>query len=386
MDCSGSVQALEAARATRGDDPLARRAALERRFSAEECRAALAQDDLRVRAAAKTPHAERLLFTREALEQGSPAAVAAERATRFAAFDVVADLCAGIGLDAIALAEAGRRVVAVERDPLRARLLAHNVAAAGVGDRVRVVVGDATEVETGASAAFLDPDRRPGGRRTRDPAEFDPPASAWEAIAARVPHLLVKLPPAVDERTLPWPRVERVSLEGEAKEARVGTGALAGTATRRALLLPRGGVVEGEGRPWPAARAPRPGDLLLDPDPAVVLAGLVGDAAERVGAAPVHPRIAWLVGAAPAPWARAARIETVMSADPADLRRMLEARGVGELVVRTRGVDDPPERWRARIGTLRGRGRATLAITRGPDDRYLGLSLVDESCMPGAGM
>src|SRR5688572_27253988 len=108
MDCSGSV--LEAARDTRGMNPLARRAAMERRFSAAECRAALAQDDLRVRAAAKTPHAERLLFTKEALEQATPGAVAAERARRFAAFDVVGDLCAGIGLDTIALAEAGRRV------------------------------------------------------------------------------------------------------------------------------------------------------------------------------------------------------------------------------------------------------------------------------------
>src|SRR5688572_6347157 len=98
------AEALEAARATRGEDPLARRAAMERRFSAPECRAALAQDDLRVRAATKTPHAERLLFTREALEQATPAPVAAERATRFATFDLVADLCAGIGLDSIALA------------------------------------------------------------------------------------------------------------------------------------------------------------------------------------------------------------------------------------------------------------------------------------------
>ena len=109
--------------------------------------------------------------------------------------------------------------------------------------------------------------------------------------------------------------------------------------------------------------------MLLDPDPAVVVADLVGEAAEEIGAAPVHPRIAYLLADRPAPWARCVRLEAVLPAKIAEIQAALDARDVGTLDVRTRGVADPPERWRSRL-RLRGRARATLVVSRGPDDRY----------------
>ncbi|HVG93462.1 MAG TPA: SAM-dependent methyltransferase [Planctomycetota bacterium] len=370
--CSPEGQrALEVARATRGEPEGRRRTAVEARVGAEDARAVLAQDDLRVRAAVKTPLAEALLFTREALEQATPAPVAEERAARFHAFPRVADLCAGVGLDTIALARAGRHVVAVERDPARAALLAHNARAAGVDARVEVVVGDVATAQVECDAAFLDPDRRAGGERTRDPDRFEPPAATWAALAARFGHLLVKLPPA-----LPSPPsdagVELVSLDGRLREARTGFGALAISAARRALVLPSGASLDGAGCPWPDARAPRPGDVLLDPDPAVVVAGLVGEAAIAAGAAPVHPRIAYLLGDRAMPWARCDRVEAVLPADPRALRAELAARDVGDLELRQRGIADPPEAWRRRLRP-RGGARATLVLTRGPDDRYVAL-------------
>ncbi len=375
-------EALAAAATTRGEDPLARRKAIERAFAADEARAALAQDDLRARAAAKTPLADLLLFTKDALEQATPSEVAKERAERFAflpATETVADLGAGIGLDAIALARAGHRVVAVERDPTRATCLRHNVAAAGVGDRVEIREGDFVRDPPAAGAAFLDPDRRPGGKRTRDLAAFQPPPAAWRALAARYRHLLVKLPPSIAPEALAdeWPdrHLEWVSLRGEMKEARAGTGALEGVPPRRALLLPSRAAVEGRGGAWPPSRAPQVGDALLDPDPAVVVAGLVGDAA---GArfAPIHPRIAYLLGtlgdARDAPWADVLRVDAVLGASPRALQAWLDAEGIGSLEIRSRGVADPPDAWRKRLRP-RGTRAGTLVLTRGPDDRYLGL-------------
>jgi hypothetical protein len=371
--------ALDAARATRGQDPLARREALARRWSPKDARAALAQDDLRVRAAAKTSLADDLLFTRDALEQATPEEVAAERAERFAAFATVADLGAGIGLDAIALARAGRRVRAVERDPERVACLRHNVEAAGVAHLVEVIEGDFLSSPVAADAAFLDPDRRPGGRRTRDAAGFEPPLEAWGDLARRYGALLVKGQPSLRPDDLAdagaafaGSGVEWVSLRGEMKEARVGAGSLALAAPRRALLLPSRVVVEGGGEPWPAARAPRVGDVLLDPDPAVVLAGLVGDACGTRWR-PIHPRIAYLLGDEPAPWADSLRVEAVLPAAPKALQAWLDERDVSDLTIRSRGVKDPPDAWRRRL-RVRGRGGpATLVLTRGPDGRYLGL-------------
>ncbi|MCB0207447.1 MAG: methyltransferase domain-containing protein, partial [Anaerolineae bacterium] len=119
-------------------------------FAPDEAAALLDQARLRRRAIDKFPNADRLLFTDEALQQASSRAVALYRAGQFAAVlsdqrpALVADLGCGIGADTIALAEAGLHVVAVERDPVRARIARFNVAALGLADRVEVVEGDWT--------------------------------------------------------------------------------------------------------------------------------------------------------------------------------------------------------------------------------------------------
>src|SRR6516225_9221446 len=73
-------------------------------------KAALETALLRSRARDKFTDADRMYFTREALEQATGEAVARHRANRFARFGSVADLCCGIGGDALALAAAGTTV------------------------------------------------------------------------------------------------------------------------------------------------------------------------------------------------------------------------------------------------------------------------------------
>ena len=65
---------------------------LRERFPAELVAAALAQQELRVRGAAKFSAAGRMWFTREGLEQASGEDLAGHRASRYAGFSVVADL------------------------------------------------------------------------------------------------------------------------------------------------------------------------------------------------------------------------------------------------------------------------------------------------------
>jgi hypothetical protein len=333
-------------------------------------RLALAQDALRERAREKFPEADRLLFTREALEQATPREVAAERAGRWPGPPTTPlhDLGAGIGADAIAAALAGRPVVAWERDPVRALLLRWNLAALGLADRCEVRQADFGEAAPGGPLAFLDPDRRPGGRRTRAPEEFDPPASAWPGILSRFDAAIVKVPPVFpsDDR-IPF---EVVSLGSRLRERRLFFGAHAVLPPRRALALPRGEAVEGTGVAWPDPRAPVEGDWLLDPDPAVTVARLVGDLARREGLRPVHPRIAYLIGAAPSPapgtWLR---IDALLPSRASDIQRWLDARSIGHLVVRARGISDPPETWARRLRP-RGDRSASLVLFRDPSDRW----------------
>lgn len=369
---------LDEARASR-DEPAHRRVrALRRGAHAEAVRAVLQQDDLRRRARARCPHAERLLFTAEALEQATAWPVAEERAGRWPGPPdaPLTDLGAGIGLDALAVALAGRPVEAWERDPARAHLLAHNARALGVEGRLAVHVGDARDRGLSGPLAFLDPDRRPGGRRTRRPEDFEPPRRSWDDLLAGFSASLVKLPPALPrgEAEVPF---EVVSLAGRARERRLFRGDFGPRPPRRALCLPSGAAVEGPGLPWPPTRVPQEGDVLLDPDPAVTVAGLVGDLALALDLAPVHPRIAYLVGPAPAapaapPPGTLLVVDAVLRPRAREVDAWLRARGIGRLTVRSRGVRDDAATWRRRLHP-RGEASGTVLFTRLACERWVAL-------------
>ncbi|WP_425573624.1 SAM-dependent methyltransferase, partial [Streptomyces globosus] len=127
--------------------------------------AALGQARLRQRAVAKfgAEDAFRMYFTPGGAEMATRASVAAYRAGRLAALGVrsVADLCCGIGGDALALARRGIRVLAVDRDPLTAAVARANAEALGLAGLVEVREEDVAAVDTsGYDAVFVDPARR----------------------------------------------------------------------------------------------------------------------------------------------------------------------------------------------------------------------------------
>ena len=130
---------------------------------------------LREKARVKFTRADEMFFTREALEMASAEPVARYRAGRFAAFGTVADLCCGIGGDAIGLASAGLAVVAVDRDPLRVRMAEANLAAYGLTCADSSARDALTADLSDCAAAFADPGRRRDGRRTLSPHESEPP-------------------------------------------------------------------------------------------------------------------------------------------------------------------------------------------------------------------
>src|SRR5687767_8218223 len=90
---------------------------LRKRHPPELAKAALETAILRIRARDKFTRADRMYFIREALEQATSEPVARHRARRFSRFECVADLCCGIGGDALAFAAAGVRVEAIDNDP-----------------------------------------------------------------------------------------------------------------------------------------------------------------------------------------------------------------------------------------------------------------------------
>lgn len=72
----------------------------------------------------------------------TPEAVAASQAARAAPGDLVVDAFAGCGGNSIQFAARGCHVVAVEIDPRKVELAAHNARVYGVEDRIEFVIGD----------------------------------------------------------------------------------------------------------------------------------------------------------------------------------------------------------------------------------------------------
>ncbi|MFG2492758.1 methyltransferase domain-containing protein [Streptomyces caniferus] len=364
-------------------DELAAATRLRRDHPAALVSAALGQAQLRQRAAAKFgAEAGRMYFTPNGVEQSTRAAVAAHRAARLAALGVrtLADLCCGIGGDALALARAGIRVLAVDRDPLACAAARANAEALGLAELIEVRCADVTEVDTaGYDAVFVDPARRgkatakgaARGGRIFDPEAYSPPLS-WAVEAARTaPCAALKIAPGVPHEALPEDaETEWISDGGDVKEAVVWFGAARDGAARptpggrRATLLPAGDSLLGAGLPDPD---PGPvGDWLYEPDGAVIRAHLVADVARQIDGRLIDPTIAYLTAdrLTETPYATAYAITDVLPFHVKKLKALLREREVGIAVIKKRGSAVEPEELRKKLKLGGGRKSCTIFLTR----------------------
>jgi SAM-dependent methyltransferase len=327
----------------------------------------------RARASKKFPDADAMLFTRSGYEQATSHAVALHKSERFNGMREVADLCCGIGSDGIAIAGRAGRVVACDIDIDALACAIHNAEAAAVGARMSIVRCDALALPLDdVDAAYADPSRRSGAARARSSAAYSPPLDllldrAREIAAGR---LAVKTAPGLDFETAGIRErlrglaleVEVVSERGVCKEAMLWCGAFArADGARRATAIDAAGahVLDGSGLTVSAAGAVAA--FVGEPDPAVIRAGLVGEACALVGAAPVDARVAYLTTDRPTPGAfvRWFAVRDVMGFGVHRIRAYLREHGIGELVVKTRAFPLAPQEIVALLKP-KGGGRAVL--------------------------
>ena len=144
----------------------------------------------------------------------TPEPIARRQAARFVGIGTVLDACCGCGGNAVALAQAGRSVVAVEPDAGRLALAEQNARALGVADRIRFVRGRAEgvvpDLQGPGVGLFLDP---PWG----GPGATLEGLTRWlteRAALLRVGPVALKLPRAFPVDALPErPGGWRVHLE-----------------------------------------------------------------------------------------------------------------------------------------------------------------------------
>jgi hypothetical protein len=361
--------------------------ATARRLAGSQASALLETVLLRRKAVSKMDDPADWLFTDDALQQATPQAVARHRAERLTGRDVH-DVTCSIGVDLVATAQAARTAVGSDLDPVRLAMARHNTG-------LPVVRADALRPVTRDTVILADPGRRDAtGRRRWRPADFAPPLDALADVYAGR-DMAVKCAPGIDAADVPWAReIEVVSLAGQVREACLWTGALATPGvTRRASVLwrvsgsPAATIGPDAGRSDPTASptaghgadhaagftitdadpddcpVTAPAGWIVDPDGAVVRAGLVRHYAARHGLAQIDPRIAYLTGDSPPPGIRAFRVVDHGRYSEKTLRQELARRGVGKLEILVRGLDVDPNTLRPRL-RLRGPEEATVVLTR----------------------
>ncbi|MQY23240.1 THUMP-like domain-containing protein [Nocardia macrotermitis] len=315
---------------------------------------------LRRRAVAKLPGAPGWLFTDDAMQQATPSVVADHRARRLAG-RAVHDLTCSIGAELAALHQVCPIVIGSDLDDVRLAMAAHNLADA---PNVLLAKADALVPCSTGTVVIADPARRADGRRTHDPAKLQPPLpDLLDAYRGR--DIAVKCAPGLDFDQFEDCEAEVVSLDGAVREACLWSSGLAEPGvTRRATVL------RSDGSDWTLTDAAPdeipeqpPGEWIIDPDGAVVRAGLVRHYAAENGLWQLDPRIAYLTGDRVPEGIRGFRILDRLDLREKTLRAELRRRGCGPLEILTRGVDLDPDALRARLKP-RGAVPFSLVITR----------------------
>jgi len=317
---------------------------------------------LRRRAAAKLyglPGIDDWLFTDEALQQASAAPVALHRAKRLSG-KVVHDVTCSIGTEVAALAGIATRVVGSDIDPVRLAMARHNL-----GATADLLHADALHPVTRDAVVLADPARRSDGRRRFNPRDYQPALNdLFEVYRDR--ELVVKCAPGIDFDAVGQlgfeGEIEVTSYGGSVREACLWSAGLAESGVhRRASILERGEqITDAEPDDCPVHAA---GRWIVDPDGAVVRAGLVRHFAVRHALWQLDPNIAYLSGDQLPTGIRGFEVLEQLAFDERRLRQALTALDCGTLEILVRGVDVDPDALRRRLA-VRGSQSLTAVVTR----------------------
>jgi THUMP domain-like len=302
------------------------------------------------------------LFTDEALQQATAAPVAAHRARRLAGA-TVHDATCSIGTELAALAASAAQVLGSDIDPVRLAMARNNV---GLGDlAVDLCRADALHPVTRDAVVIVDPARRHGGRRRFDPRDYVPGLDLiLDAYRGR--DLVIKCSPGIDfasVRQLGFDgQIEVTSSGGSVREACLWSSGLAEPGVTRCASMLDGPEQITDAEPDDCPVAPV-GRWIVDPDGAVVRAGLVRHYAARHGLWQLDPDIAYLSGDRLPPGVRGFEVLEELSFREKRLREALAARDVGTAEILVRGVDVDPDALRSRL-RLSGSQPISVVITR----------------------
>lgn len=344
---------------------------LRKQVTAEQSHALLELAELRVRGQRKFLAAERMFFTRLGLEQATDQWVAEYKAKRFAKLLRVADLCTGIGGDAIALAAAGFQVTAVDLDAGLLRFASANLAVHGQSFAGEKVQDAGTFAVKEFDAWHIDPDRRAADRRSTQLAVHSPNGQTIEQMLHQNPNAAIKLAPATDIPET-WQRnmeLEWISRGGECKQQVAWSGCLArAPGVRRATALSRHGTLPATFISTPdidCEMTSEAGESLYDADAALLAAGIANAAALGSGLRRLGSGATYYTGPSgvQAPLMKEFVIDAELPLRTKPLAAYCREHNLGRLEMKQRGTQHDLPKLRKAL-KLQGEREASLLLTR----------------------
>ena len=278
------------------------------------------------------------------------------------------DVTCSIGTELAALRNSAAYVVGSDIDPVRLAMARHNVGDVRTVPRRRVATGHPRRRRTRRPRAAGDPGGD-GSTRSTTPRRW---IGLLEVYRGR--DLVVKCAPGIDfdelDRLGFSGEIEVTSLGGSVREACLWSSSLAeaGVSRRATLLDGPEQITDAEPDDCPVAPA---GRWIIDPDGAVVRAGLVRHYAARHGLWQLDPDIAYLSGDRLPDGVRGFEVLDEIGFSEKRLRQALSARDAGAVEILVRGVDVDPDALRRRL-RLRGSQQVSVVITRSAPARQVG--------------
>ncbi len=321
----------------------------------------------RRKAVAKLRDADRLLLTDTAVQQATTADVAAHRAADLAGRfpgATIHDVTCSVGAELLELTtHTGLGpIIGSDIDRVRLSMAAHNVPDA------TLLVADALTPTSTAEVVIADPARRTsGGSRTFRLDQLQPSLFDLLTTYAGRP-LLVKSAPGLDYQLLRdrygyAGEVQITSFDGGVREACLWIGPEFAARRRATVIRSDGTGFEITDDDSDDVAPGDPGTWIVDPDGAVVRAGLVRHYARRHHLWQLDGQIAYLTGDRVPAGDRGWRVIEWSGFSEKHLKRRLGDLDCGILEILVRGVDVDPDRLRTRL-KLRGTRSLAVVITR----------------------
>ncbi|CAB0813441.1 SAM-dependent methyltransferase [Corynebacterium diphtheriae] len=325
-------------------------------------RAAMELCASRTSAQGKLPHD--WLMCHDSAQQATPLAVAQQRAHRIhrvcGSEAIVHDVTCSIGTEGAAITDLGMAYHGSDLDMSRLLMARQNV------PNGLFFQADALKrASTSSDVIIADPARRAGGRRITKPDQLIPPlpqlVDHWRITTTTAAPMAIKCAPGLDFQE--WDGlVSVVSVAGGVKEACLYTPELSEGLTREAIMIgPDQSVDVLNDRHGGEVPAGDPGTFIIDPDGAVVRAGLVQHYAARAQLWMLDEHIAYLTGDL-IPQGRSG-FRFIEMVGLKQLKSALVAHDAGSLEILVRGVDVDPDQLRKKL-KLKGNTPMAVICTR----------------------